>query len=74
MAMDIVHPGEVRASDGQVHFVSYTQLCYLWRLNARECYDAAYTGIRLPRAGEIVRHFYPDPTGNYDHRTGRTTL
>lgn len=62
-----IHPGEVRARDGDVHFISYEQLIRLYGVHptmcvkARDGWDRTYS----PEFRQQFVHLYPREDGKY---------
>lgn len=72
----VIHPGEVRSkSDGDIHYVSYHQLCRLYRLDPQAknvYYEKTALGLDLTNPDVEVVHLFPLESGKYEDL--RTTL
>ena len=70
--MCVIHPGKVRAKDGDIHFITAEQLIRLYGVHpkmcviAREGWDRTYS----PDFLEQFVHLYPREDGNYDLSSG----
>lgn len=69
----IVHPGYiVSTTDGDRHYISFTQLCRLYQVNPRDCVDASNTYAMLGRGDDgnakFFEHLYPKSNGDYPTR------
>lgn len=59
-----IHEGFVTSkNDGERHFITFTQLCYLYRLNPRECLNWVKSG--LGNRYEDFIHLFPRYDGDY---------
>jgi hypothetical protein len=62
-----IHPGEVRAKDGDIHFINYEQLIRLYGVHptmcvrARDGWDRTYS----PEFRQQFIHLYPREDGKY---------
>jgi hypothetical protein len=66
--MYAIHPGEVRARDGDIHFISADQLMRLYKINPRVCVvvrDGWDRGM-TPDYQDNFIHLYPRQDGNYE--------
>lgn len=65
--MYAIHPGEVRAKDGDIHFISAKQLMDLYKVSPRMCI-VAKDGWDRTHSPDFLRqfvHLYPREDGNY---------
>lgn len=63
--MIFVHPGKVISrNDGDIHYITFNQLCKLYGLNPNDCINADYSRGYVPSSSD--KHYYPDPTGRYE--------
>jgi len=61
----IIHPEYVVSkSDGQSHYISYSELIYLYELNPKECIRYQEGNFNLKDIKDAV-HLYPLYQGNY---------
>lgn len=60
-----IHPGVVVSkNDVDLHFISYSQLVWHYKLNPKECMEWKEHNLIGIRFEDYV-HLYPDSTGEY---------
>lgn len=60
----IIHPGDVRASDGDEHYIGALVLMRLYGVSRREC--IIDNGIVPGSWRRSMTHLYPRPSGDYE--------
>ena len=64
-----IHPGNIKGwSDNDVHFITFTQLIRLYKVNPNECilWDLNRPETYICRNYSDYIHLYPRVDGNYD--------
>lgn len=57
-----LHPGWVQSDDGDWHYITATQLAFLYKLPMSDWVDVKY-GVGYDH--QLI-HLYPDDDGNYE--------
>jgi len=66
MKLFILHPGRiVSKNDGQIHMITFTQLCELYRLSPGEAYNADDEAHMRGLNPGCHKHLWPRHDGNY---------
>lgn len=67
-----VHPGHVRSkNDNDLHFISFSKLCHLYRVDPKECVDMSREHLSRgfdenhPENSKNLIQLFPKYNGNY---------